>query len=242
MTYASAASGPASNAPPAQQSTNPTNGVKNQSTNKQPDAEPSQPRQKRSPSPAHVPKTDSPEDNVYVLTLLTDKEHHAKMTKLRDQYFPKKINKLAAHLTLFHALPGSKLEDAIIPTLEKTAAETSEFRIHAATPFRMKKGIAISIPKHEGAQQCQDIHKRLQSEWLPQKFLSEQDAGGCRVHYTICNKVDDEAVVDQYFQEVRRSFKGGWGQVIGLGLWRYARGFWRWERGFDFKQGSSEVA
>ncbi|GAB7365875.1 hypothetical protein MBLNU230_g7205t1 [Neophaeotheca triangularis] len=237
MTYASIASGPGSNASSVQQSFNTPSNVKNSASGHL-DTKQSRPPPKRSPSPAHVPKTESPEDNVYVLTLLTDKEHHIRMTNLRNSYFPKKINKLAAHLTLFHALPGSKLEDAIIPTLEITAAETSEFRVHAAKPFRMKKGIAISIPKHEGASKCQDIHKRLQDEWLPQKFLSEQDAGGCRVHYTICNKVDDDTVVDKYLQEVQSSFKGDWGTVTGLGLWRYDRGFWRWERGFGFKQGA----
>lgn len=195
--------------------------------------QPEQRKQKREPSPAHVPKTESPEENVYVLTLLTDKGHHKRMTALREQFFPKKINKLGAHLTLFHALPGTKLESHIIPTIKDLVSKSQPFRVHAAKPFRLKKGIAITVPKGQGGQQSQDVHRTLQDAWS-QGWLSEQDAGGMRVHYTIMNKVDDEAQVDAAFQEVQSSWQGDWGTVEGLNLWRYDRGFWRWVRKFEF--------
>ncbi|KAH9810903.1 2'-5' RNA ligase superfamily [Teratosphaeria destructans] len=70
---------------------------------------------RRSPSPRQRPWTASEEDEVYVLTLQTNKPHHHRMTQLRDKYFPETINKLEAHLTLFHALPGSKLESSHHP-------------------------------------------------------------------------------------------------------------------------------
>jgi len=193
-------------------------------------------RQKREPSPAHVPKTESPEENVYVLTLSTDKRHHKRMTALRDQYFPKKINKLGAHLTLFHALPATKLESDIVPTIQDLVSKSQPFKVHAAKPFRMKKGMAITVPKNQGGQQSQDVHRALQDAWS-QGWLSEQDAGGMRVHYTIMNKVDDAAQVEAAFQEVQNSWQGDWGTVEGLDLWRYDRGYWRWERKFEFPGG-----
>lgn len=154
---------------------------------------------------------------------------------MRKKYFPPRINKLDAHLTLFHALPGSKLQSDILPVLISVASNTTSFRVHAAQPFRMKKGIAISVPKHEGGQQAQQIHKALQRPWLEAGFLSEQDQGGCRVHYTIMNKVDDEGEVAKAMKEVEESWPGNWGTVDGLGLWRYAKGFWRWEKAFTFR-------
>lgn len=188
---------------------------------------------KRSPSPSHVPQTGSAEDNVYVLTLLTDRAHHDRMTALRKRYFPPRINKLAAHLTLFHALPGSKLESSIVPTIQELAARTSPFTVRADSPFRMKKGFAVSVS--EGGKQGGNIHKSLQRPWKAEGFLSDQDAGGARLHYTLMNKVDDELEVSSAYQELVESWQGDEGMVEGLALWRYERGYWKWVRKFDFE-------
>lgn len=193
--------------------------------------EPARPA-KREPSPSHVPQTGSVEDNVYVLTLLTDRAHHDRMTALRKRYSPPRINKLAAHLTLFHALPGSKLESSIVPSIEKLAARTSPFRVVADSPFRMKRGFAISIS--EGGKQGSNVHRSLQGPWKAEGFLSEQDAGGARLHYTLMNKVDDELEVSGAYHELVENWQGDEGTVEGLALWRYERGYWKWVRKFDF--------
>ncbi|TKA40961.1 hypothetical protein B0A54_07873 [Friedmanniomyces endolithicus] len=156
------------------------------------------------------------------------------MTRLRTRYFPKRINKLDAHLTFFHALPGSILESSVIPVLQDVAQHTVPFRLLATKPFRLKHGIALSVAKNEGARQAQEVHRALLEPWLKEGFLSEQDRGGCNVHYTIMNKVDDELEVAKALEEVRESFKPDNGTAEGLGLWRYDRGWWRWERRFDF--------
>jgi len=88
--------------------------------------------QRRAPSPSQQPRTGQDDEEKYILTLLTSHDLHKRMvsylpydarvctvwstyayylwllqTEIRSKYFPKKLNKLAAHLTLFHALPGS---------------------------------------------------------------------------------------------------------------------------------------
>lgn len=207
-------------------------------------------QRKRTPSPSHIPKTTSQDETVYVVTLLTDKPHHDTMTELRNQYFPKAINKLAAHLTLFHALPGSKLEDSIIPVLEQVASRTTAFRINATKAFRLKRGIAISVEElglgtgssSNIQQRGKQVHHQLQSLWKEESFLSDQDAGGCRLHYTIMNKVDDEALIAKALKEIRETWKGHVGMVEGLGLWRYDRGSWRWQRKFAFRPLISSVS
>lgn len=200
------------------------------------------PRPKRSRSPSHRPQGVAENEDVYVLTLLTDKPHHDRMTALRKQYFPKHINKLEAHLTLFHALPGSKLESSIIPTLQDVARQTTPFKVRATKPFRLKKGVAISVAKTQSAAQTQEVHRALRQPWLDEGFLSDQDRGGCHVHYTIMNKVDDESEVLKALEEVQQSFQSDVGQAVGLGLWRYDRGWWRWERRFDFENTGSAKA
>lgn len=189
-------------------------------------------QKKRSPSPSHIPRTSGAEESVYVLTLLTDRAHHDRMTALRKKYFPRKLNKLAAHLTLFHALPGSKLESSIIPTIEELASQTRPFAVRADAPFRMKKGFAVSVSR--GGKEGGAIHRSLQGSWRPESFLSDQDAGGARLHYTLMNKVDDEVTVSAAYQELVENWHGDEGTVEGLALWRYERGYWKWERKFEF--------
>ena len=162
------------------------------------------------------------------------------MTALRKKYFPPKLNKLGAHLTLFHALPESKLESTIIPTIKRVTAEWQPFGVNAAKPFRMKKGIAISVPKNQGGDLAQKVHGALLGAWEGEGWLSEQDAGGMRAHYTIMNKVDDEGEVADAMEEVSGSWKGDRGTVVGLGLWRYEKGYWKWVEAFEFGRVESE--
>lgn len=197
------------------------------------------PHKKRATSPSHIPKT-SQQESVYVLTLLTDNGHQKRMTALRNKYFPRKLNKLGAHLTLFHALPESKLESTIIPTIKQVVSERQPFSVNAARPFRMKKGIAISVPRDQGGEQAKEVHSALLGAWEGEGWLSEQDSGGMRAHYTIMNKVDEEEEVARAMEEVAGSWKGDKGTVVGLGLWRYEKGFWKWVEAFEFGQHAHE--
>lgn len=104
----------------------------------------------------------------------------------------------------------------------------------------MKKGIAISVPRNQGGEKAQGVHKALLGAWEGEGWLSEQDAGGMRVHYTIMNKVDDEEEVARAMEEVNNSWKGDKGTAVGVGLWRYERGYWKWERAFRFGEGENE--
>ncbi|KAF7189542.1 hypothetical protein HII31_09182 [Pseudocercospora fuligena] len=200
----------------------------------------SEPPRKREPSPSHIPQTGSEEEQLYVLTILTDKPLHERMTDLRKKYFPKKINKVAAHLTLFHALPGSRLESHIIPTIQDVTRKTSAFRVEATELFRLKKGFAISVSEQNGGRQSKQVHRALQAPWKQEGFLSQQDAGGCRVHYTLMNKVDDELEIQNAYDEAAGAWKGDSGMAEGLALWKYDRGFWRWYRAFNFRKDNDQ--
>lgn len=241
MSYSAAV---AKNAPsqPSQPSTQRTSSpIRNQNTfNSTANIQQTQPSSlKRSPSPSHIPRTIGTEQSSYVLTLVTDQKHHQRMTNLRSKYFPKRINKLEAHLTLFHALPFSKLDSDVVPLIKEVASRTQRFNIHATRPFKMKRGIAVSVSKENGSRQAQSVHLALQRPWLEAGFLSDQDAGGCRIHYTIMNKVDDESEVQRAFEEVNGSWKDDWCVATGLGLWKYEQGGrWIYTEGFDFQGGA----
>ncbi|KAI5196745.1 hypothetical protein E4T38_08334 [Aureobasidium subglaciale] len=187
---------------------------------------------KRNTSPSHVPKTQSSEEAVYVLTLLTDAKHHRTLTETRKKYFPPRLNRLEAHITLFHALPGSLLEEKIKPTLREVSSNTTQFHLLAATPFRLNKGIAIGLPKSSGGDDARQVHQQLKFAW--EDFLSRQDAGGFAAHYTIMNKVDDEKEVQKAFEQVQEEWKGCHGTVLGLSLFKYDRGNWVHDEDFKF--------
>ena len=190
------------------------------------------PVHKRNQSPSYIPQTSSAEEAVYVLTLLTDAKHHRTLTETRKKYFPPRLNRLEAHITLFHALPGSQLEESIKPTLREISSKTSQFHLLAATPFRLNKGIAIGLPKSSGSDDARQVHQQLKAAWAD--FLSRQDAGGFAAHYTIMNKVDDEKEVQKAFEQVQQEWKGCHGTVLGLSLFKYDRGNWVHNEDFKF--------
>lgn len=188
------------------------------------------------PREEHRPNTADPEGQVYVLTLKLEDTLSQPMDNLRKQYFPKRLNRIPAHLTFFHALPHSHL-DKLEDSLTTLAAETKDFRVATGGPFKMKKGVGVNIDT--GYQQIKNVHAQLRSQWSG--FLSEQDAGGFRPHWTVMNKVDDEDKVDNAFHAIRKELASSAheGQAIGLDLWRYDRGNWIWSQEYTFGQDQS---
>lgn len=177
----------------------------------------------------HKARTSNEHEKSYVLTLHTDKKHHKQMTSLRERYFPPKLNKLDAHIALFRALPGSQLP-RITEDIASLAATQTPFSIKASEPFRMKYGVGIHVVDSSG--QARGLHEKLKAQWKP--FLSQQD-GSFKAHYTVQNKVEDEAAVNRTMNELGDEFNGSQGQVQGLTLYRYDRGYWTKERDFAFE-------
>ena len=176
----------------------------------------------------HTPNTSSPESEVYIVVLRTDIAHHKRMTALRNQYFPANLNKLEAHIALFRALPGSRL-DTISADLEDAAQSHKPFPIKTTKAFVMGHGVAM----HVHAPEAGEIFERLKERWGG--FLSKQDQS-FRAHYTVQNKVE-RYVAERSLQKVQQTFHGSEGIVSGLALYRYDRGFWRHGRDFEFPPG-----
>lgn len=130
----------------------------------------------------HTPNTAQEEDNNYILALHTDPEHHARVTALRNQYFPPKLNKLDAHVALFRALPGSQLSLIEADILE-LARKQHNFSISTGTPFMMAHGVGLGAQ----APQLREIYTALKGKW--EGFLSKQDMS-FKPHYTVQNKAE----------------------------------------------------
>jgi len=184
------------------------------------------------PRTEHKPNTESEEEeHIYVLTLKVTDSLAKPMDEMRNRDFPRHLNRTGAHLTLFHALPHSQIE-ALEQGLNQVAATMKPFEVSSGKPFRMRKGVGINVD--EGYKTMKDVHADLQSQWAA--FLSEQDAGGFRPHWTVMNKIDDETKVDGAFATIRQelSESNQEGKAVGLDLWRYERGNWIFAKEYMF--------
>ncbi|KAK7972175.1 hypothetical protein PG988_006309 [Apiospora saccharicola] len=189
------------------------------------------------------------------------------MSALRRQWFPAQRLKVDAHMTLFHALPGRLLQ-TIKRDLAEAAASTQEFKVEVnlrQDVWRMgRKGVAVSVRGRGAGLDLEGtvggMRRGLIDRWEEMGetiavidgkeqvgdekmhgVLSAQDARrGWKAHYTIMNKEEDPARVEECFHELRGDSSGlgpavkSQGTVLGLRLWRYDRGWWRQEEDFLF--------
>lgn len=160
-------------------------------------------------------KGDMKDHTSYILTLQTDRAHYESMKHLRNTYFPPRLNKIPPHITLFHALPGDRLKEQVIPAIEKLAAVTPPYHVAATVPFRLKRGIGIGVADDCGHPRdgpnarnlTKQIHERFRKEWG--EWLSQQDSQPIKLHYTVMNKVEDENDVNKALDELKTSFEKG---------------------------------
>jgi 2'-5' RNA ligase len=183
------------------------------------------------PKREHKPKTGGKEESVYVLTLKLSDEIAGAMNEMREQWFPKHLNRTPAHLTLFHALPHSQLE-TIESYLGTAASYMKPFRIVTGSPFRMRRGVGIGI--RSGVQEAKVLHDGLRNEWID--FLSDQDSGGWRPHWTVMNKENDAERVKEAFETLDESLKRDEirGVSVGMDLWKYNKGDWDFFKEYKF--------
>lgn len=182
----------------------------------------------------HRPKTNvsEGEEIYYILSLQTDAAHHQTMCALRERYFPSALLRIAAHISLFRALPGYLLP-SIKADIAAAAVHMNPFGIRSVgPPIRMGRG-GVGVPV-TGLEPVEGMVKDLQGKW--HDVLSRQDRSAFRGHYTLMNKEDDPKKVAQCLEEARRELEpeGCPGTALGLSLWRYDNGWWRHEEDLAF--------
>ncbi|KAF2434464.1 hypothetical protein EJ08DRAFT_569249, partial [Tothia fuscella] len=159
------------------------------------------------------PRTNSEEKYVYILTLKTTDKIASKMTHLRQKWFPQARNKLPAHITIFHALPGSQY-DRITHFLTTSSQRTKPFPVSTGKVLKRRNGVAINMG--EGEREIKSVFAEAKAEFG--EFLSEQDKG-FKAHWTIQNKEEDGERVDEAYRDVVDSGEAR-GAAVGLVLWR----------------------
>ncbi len=152
-----------------------------------------------------------------IVTLLLDEEAQGRFDRLRAEHFPAERNHLSAHVTLFHALPGERL-DAVRADLSAAAGRPG-FAVAVTGVRFLGRGVAYDLASAE----LDAVRRGLAATWAP--WLTPQDRQRHRAHVTVQNKVSPE-VARALHQRLAASFAPGTVTATGLGLWRYLGGPW----------------
>ena len=153
-----------------------------------------------------------------ILTADLDASAHAWLDALRRAHFPRERNHLAAHLTLFHAVPAALAAQAEADVRAEAEA-VAPMAGRAARWMPLGRGVAMAIE----APGLAALRSRLAGRW--HEHLTPQDRGGFRAHVTVQNKVD-VAVARALLGELEATEPPRAVTVEALTLWRYDGGPW----------------
>ena len=165
-----------------------------------------------------------------IVSLRLDPASFARLDALRRAHFPLERNVLAAHLTLFHALPGA-LEAEVAEALAEAARETPPLPLSIASVRSLGGGAALSIEAPALLALQASIAARFAGH------LTRQDAQGWRPHVTVQNKVDAETA-RRTVELLAEGFAPWPATGVGLDLWRYRGGPWEAVAAFPFAAGT----
>jgi 2'-5' RNA ligase len=139
------------------------------------------------------------------------------LDRQRREYFPPERNQLPAHLTLFHALPPSAL-DEVKQRLASLACQSPPFATISSV-MNLGRGVAyrVSSPGLEA------LREELATAF--HGLLSAQDSAGWRPHVTIQNKVAPK-IARTLAERIGKTFEPRPLALTGLALHEYLGGPW----------------
>ena len=161
-----------------------------------------------------------------ILTLTLDAASQAWFEARRRTHFPAARNFLAAHLTLFHALPAAEAPE-ILTVLAAEAAARPPLALAVERVLFLGAGVAYALESTE----LRALHRQLQSRWQP--HLTPQDRQPLRPHVTVQNKVPPAAARALHGQ-LTAEFLPFAATGTGLHLWTYRGGPWESRAGWPF--------
>ena len=169
-----------------------------------------------------IPRAEAP----LIVTAHLDAASFAILDGLRRRHFPAKLNRIPAHVSLFHKLPGEELA-AVAATLESLCGGGESFDLEPTGLRSLGGGVAIEY----AAPELSRLRASLAQAWLA--WLSAQDRQGFKAHVTIQNKVPPETA-RKLLAALREDCEPPVCRVEGVELWRYLDGPWERIETFRF--------
>lgn len=152
-----------------------------------------------------------------VLTATLDEGAQAFFDGLRRRHFPPARSFLAAHVTLFHALPGAHRVE--VEELVRETARRGPIAVEVTGLRFLGRGVAYALRAPE-LSEMRGVLARRCAAWL-----TPQDRAGFSPHVTIQNKVSPTEA-RRLFDDLRASFAPWTLSAKGLALWMYRGGPW----------------
>ena len=164
---------------------------------------------------------------IIVSALFGEADFHY-LDGLRRAHFPPARNQLRAHLTMFHHLPPSVVDELKARLQGEARAPAPPAQIELL--MSLGHGVALRVHSPELA----DVRARLAENFAP--LLIPQDKAGWRPHVTIQNKAkpaEARALLDQ----LSVNFKSRPLAIAGLAAWYYRGGPWEPIAAYRFGNG-----
>ena len=153
-----------------------------------------------------------------ILTARPDAATLARFETLRRQHFPPALNRVPAHISLFHHLPGSEL-DAVVARLKLAAREHPRPGVEATGYRSLGRGVALTLRSPGLAA----LHADLAGAWEP--LLIPQDRARYAAHVTVQNKVTP-AEARTTLVLLQAGFAPFAFPIVAVDVWRYLDGPW----------------
>jgi 2'-5' RNA ligase len=161
-----------------------------------------------------------------IVTLLLDEAAQERFDGLRAAHFPPARNQLAAHATLFHALPGELLPE--VRDALRAAADRPAFPVAVTGVRFLGRGVALDL----AAPELTELRASVAAVFADR--LTPQDRQWSRPHVTVQNKVEP-AVARALHADLAAAFAPETVTARGLGLWHYLGGPWSLEAEFGLR-------
>ncbi len=152
-----------------------------------------------------------------IVTLQFDAATAAFFEAQRRAHFPPELNRIPAHLTLFHALPGAE-EPAVLRAVAAVAARPP-FPVAVEGLMPLGRGVAYRLSAGPLTALRADLARRLA------RWLTRQDRETFRPHVTVQNKVSPQ-MARATQEALELAFTPFTAVAEGLQLWAYRGGPW----------------
>ena len=142
----------------------------------------------------------------------------------RQAHFPPALNRIPAHVSLFHSLPGDANTRYV---LSEASATQKPFALQMDGVRSMGRGVMYTLQSPE----LMRLHRELAAKFTP--FLTPQDKQPLRPHVVVQNKVEP-AEAKVLLAQLQAGFARREAAAVGLDWWEYMGGPWRLLERFAF--------
>ncbi len=153
-----------------------------------------------------------------------DAGSQARFDRLREAHYPAALNRIAAHVTLFHKLP----QEAWVRAAVARACGRGGFDVRVTGVMSLGRGVAYRMESPE----LRAVHAELVREFGA--VVTAQDGQGFRPHVVVQNKVSG-VEAKELLARIAMEFRPFSVRAEGLQLWRYLGGPWERAEGFLFR-------